>query len=228
MPAPTWASVGAAAVGSGTSIVTNAPSGVAVGDLLVISVINISGLFNTIDTPSGWTLVDTATEGSGTIRGTAFYKLADGTGGDTPTLTVSGSAVFYVCVINHFTQNNSGTVFDVKAKGSSTSTANPPVPAITTTQTQEIAHCFIGIPSDTPSWISDPSTWTRRSLDGDPSGIALATFTKAAPSVGSYGGETAAITPAEQYVAINMAFFGQSDPVDPGLALDMSGASCGL
>lgn len=84
--------VGAGSISSGTSSATPSyPSGLASGDMLILSA---SSKYNAADAPDGWTLLASASGGSGasgvdtgTVHRSLFYKISDGT--ETGTVTVN-------------------------------------------------------------------------------------------------------------------------------------------
>jgi len=77
---------------SNTTLTPGAPSGKAVGDLLLLVVTSTSNAY-TVSTPSGWNLMTNYPKASGTSLGGKVYlftRIADGTGTDTPGVVFSG------------------------------------------------------------------------------------------------------------------------------------------
>lgn len=91
--AVTYRTIGADTYGTDTSAETAAPSGVVSGDLLLLALAIRSasaGSRRTPTTPTGWTLIDSSLDPSGAVADQYVYRrIADGTGDDTPTVTLS-------------------------------------------------------------------------------------------------------------------------------------------
>lgn len=200
MAIPVVASVGAAATGIGTSITTNAPSGVTSGDLLILSVGTVSA--TTVTTPTGWTLIDSLTDGSSLSREAMYFRVADGTADDTPSVTL-GTFKDYCAFIVRVTGSVASPV-DVKNTGSGTSSTTPTVPSVTTTISNELLLCAMTLGVGALS--GNPTNWTQKA-DGTASGADMRIWSQDAASTTSYGGENAASSSAN-YSAITVALTG--------------------
>lgn len=197
MAIPVVASVGAAAAGIGTSFSTNAPSGVSTGDMLILSV--GTSVATSITTPTGWTLIDAVSEGFGTCRQALYYRVADGTSDDTPTVSIT-SPNDYCAFIVRITGAASSPV-DVKATGSGTASTTPTLPSVTTLVANDLALCSMTLNSG--SLTGNPSNWTQQA-DSTFGGADMRIWTQDAASTGSYGGENAAST-SGNYAVVTVA-----------------------
>ena len=118
--------LGATASGTGTSISTNAPAGVQVGERLVLVVVVEANI--TPATPTGWTQRDTDVTATHSCNLTIWDRVADGTANDTPTVTLSSAT--YTAIIVRLTGKHSFGSFDVcnvEAQGSNSSYSLPVV-----------------------------------------------------------------------------------------------------
>ena len=158
--------VGTITESSGTTLATSKPSGVATGDLLVLLVVRELGSAWT--TPTGWTLnanasVETFSSNS---RADAFYRIADGTADDQPTLS-SGFDQSQSSLMLRLT-GHAVSPFDVAGNtgaGSSTSDTVIPTPALTITENGSLAVgvAFNRTETVTFTW---PVSWTERADHG--------------------------------------------------------------
>lgn len=200
------ASVGAtASVDAQNSITTNAPSGVANGDLLVLFTVR-TGSTLVYDTPSGWTQALNASDNFGASRQTVWWKIANGTN-DTPTLTrASASTADAHAIILRITGHDPTTPLDATASlGSTSNSTNPPVENITTTVAN--ALLLTGFTTGGANITGGPSTWTQQAITADVSGVSpeIAIYAKTAGAAGSYGGETATLASSTRYTNAALA-----------------------
>lgn len=216
MAIPVVASVGSVASGTGTSITTNAPSGVAVGDLLDLRVAIVTGT-PSIDTPSGWTLIASVSDGVG-VRTAAYWRIADGTATDTPTVSITGGSVTYRAYILRIT--GAGTSQPETSSTGNGTSASPPIPSVTTGSTDELLVTSMATSANSFS-VAAPSTWTNvATFGGVPPAFAI--NRKDASSAGAYGGETYSSS-GGTYAGITVAY----SPGAPSTDL-MQGGSCGV
>lgn len=201
MAIPVIQSVGTAATGTGTSITTNAPSGVVTGDLLVLSVATVTG--TTVTTPTGWTIVDTINDGFNTSRQAMYYRIADSTADDTPTVTL-GVSIAYAAFILRI-DGQAASPLDVKATGSATGTTAPAVPSITTGFANELAIAAMTV--GTGALTANPTNWTQKA-DNTTGSADLRIWSQDAPTATSYGGETATTDIASNCSMITASFKG--------------------
>lgn len=199
--------------GSGaSSYATSAPSGS--GGVLVMGVSQVPTL-RTVTTPTGWTQVGSAiTDGFSAVRISTYYRVADGTADDTPTVSFSGTANATIFIVR-LSGVDTSDVLDVSATGSSTGTASPPIPTVTTTVADAGLLCFLGC--DTSISPTTVSTWTYEGGLTNRQNI----WSKIATTAGSYGGETATLSSSNQYVARTLAFnpaASGGETVSPGAA----------
>ena len=191
--------ISTAASGSGaTSYASNAPGGS--GGLLVMGVTQITPL-RTVTTPTGWTAIGgTVTDGFSATRINVYRRYADGTADDTPTVSFSSSTGSVYIYIVRLSGVDGTTPVDVSNSGSSTGTAYPPLPSVTTTVDDAGLLCFLGC--DTSITPTTVSTWTYVGGTANRQNI----WSKIATTAGSYGGETATLASSNQYVARTIAF----------------------
>lgn len=153
------AAVGGGTSGFQTSANVTIPAGVQAGDMMILAVSNLADSAQTINTPSGWTLVrsDTGTGGTYTLRLTIFKKTA--TGGDpgaTLTVTASASATFRVGIVAY---SGATTVGPDAAQGTSSSTINMTAPAVTAVANTVVMRIYgHGLGSPTDDDITGPAT----------------------------------------------------------------------
>lgn len=133
--------VGSEVAGSGTSISTSAPSGVVSGDLLLLAV--CVGTSQTITTPTGWTQRANVQNGFGHFRLGVYERIADGSGSDTPTVTVSSGP--YAARIARADGQAASTPFDEAQTSSQNSTdATWEISSATADENDSCAFIFIG------------------------------------------------------------------------------------
>lgn len=152
---------GAVTESSGTSLATSKPTGVVGGDLLVLLVGRELG--STWNTLTGWTLDANASVStfSSTSRCDAYYRIADGTADDEPTLT-SAADQSQTAVMLRIT-GHAATPFDVAGNtgaGSSASDTVIPTPALTIA---ENASLLVGVAMNRTETVSYtwPAAWTE-------------------------------------------------------------------
>jgi hypothetical protein len=88
--AVTYQSISAVAHGSGGTATTNAPSGVSVGDLLLLFLGTQTSAASTTPGSGTWAIAKAKT-GVSQAQVEVFWKIADGTADDTPSITLNGS-----------------------------------------------------------------------------------------------------------------------------------------
>ncbi len=201
---PQVRSISTAATGDNvSSLPLNAPSGVVAGDLLVIC-ITCANPARTFSVPVGWTSVVNFLDPTLSLRTAMFRRIADGTSADTPTITFSGGTDVIARMLRIDGQHASPLLTFNFATQSSGATAA--IPSISPTQLQALLVAVIGL--DTAFINPDPVGWTQRVRDSLPTGIlaSLGIWTEAAPSLGSYGGQTATLASSNQANKLVAAF----------------------
>jgi hypothetical protein len=193
------ASVGTLVFGSGTSIATSAPSGVAVGDLLVLCVSTQHDTAGTV--PSGWTLGANASPSSGAIQSCVFWRVADGTASDTPTVSLSLSDG-YGAIILRITGNDTAAPFDVAATYSQSSGASLSIPAVTTSTASSLLITLASLPTNLFS--GSPSGWTTEHSSSVFTAIRV--WSKAASGPGTFGPDTEALFTSASGAVVTLAF----------------------
>lgn len=142
MPAPVLQSISIAAESTTSSLAMNAPSGVVSGDFLVA--IAICEERRQADTPTGWSLAHYIQSGTVNIGQTVFYRVADGSADDTPTITFpaapSQGATGFILRING--QASSGA-FDTSASAFSAFTSVLAVPTATVADNDSLCLLFV-------------------------------------------------------------------------------------
>lgn len=153
------AAVGGGTSGFQTSTNVTIPAGTQTGDMMILAVSNLADSGQTINTPSGWTLVrsDTGTGGTYTERLTIFKKTAaGGDPGATLTVTASASATFRVGIVVY---SGATTVGPDAAQGTNTATVNMTAPAVTAVANSKVLRVFgHGLGSSTDDDITGPAT----------------------------------------------------------------------
>lgn len=202
-----WA-VTAGAVASGndvSSLASNAPAGVSSGDLLVLMT-GVSSSMQTITTPTGWTLPTNGigTDGFSAVRGALYYRIADGTSDDTPTVSYGGTTD-PVSVILRITGQHDSSYFDeCGTPYTHTSGTTVTLPTVTTDENGELMVAVSYM--DDVAANSTPSGWTERATFDTAFRTGMRVWTKEAATAGSNGGETHTMTFSDQAVALNAAF----------------------
>lgn len=180
---PVIQSVGTVAnVDGNATIVTNAPSGVQVGDGLLLLVANGDVA---ITTPRGWASIVSRLASYGRI--TALVRIADGTATDTPTLT-QGSAVDASAVILRISGIDAIKFFDSFTAASENGPSTFTIPSVISTIANDLIVVAV---SHGGNITSDPSGYTqhiRQNLSSTQYGLGV--WSKSATTAGTYGGET--------------------------------------
>lgn len=187
------------------SVVLNAPSGVTSGDLLVLCAVKAgSGAFTT---PSNWTQIQSASDGFSAQRTAMYYRIATGGADDTPTLSLASGTADILAQIVRISGQAASSPLDTSAVQTQTSGSTAAIPSISTAEADELLIACIGIDVN---FTGDPSTWDQRGVTdaGDVTdvNVGLGIWTKAAPTSGSYGTETASIGSSNQATRIVAAF----------------------
>lgn len=170
---------GAVSIGNDASVETAAPSGVVSGDLLILS-INVE-LGGNITAPTGWTAVravQTYWYSTGELY--TYWRIADGTSADTPTVTLSSAATSWTSSILRFDGHDATTPIDT-----SIGLEDAASPMSFTTQTvasdgSMALHIAAGYLNETGTWSATNSfTLRAENASGEE---AFAVFTKAVDS----------------------------------------------
>lgn len=173
-------SSGSLVFGSGSSIVTSAPSGVAVGDLLVLFVSTEHSQANT--TPTGWTLAGSASVGSGQIQSVIWWRIADGTADDTPTVSLT-LADDHEALLIRLDGQDATTPFDTADTYTQVSGTTPEVPLITTSVSNGFVLAFSTLPINI--YASSPSGYTTEHSSSIHTAIRV--WSKTVGAAGAYG-----------------------------------------
>jgi hypothetical protein len=174
------------------------PAGLVSGDLIVATCGHATGTL----TASGYTQIATVTQGS--VRATAFYRVADGS----DTFTTNDSGAWQACQMYAFTTGTHGNI-EASATSSTTGSSLTAItltgPTTTTTNSYVIAYS-IGTNTDSanqPTLCDDYSGWANSNLalitervdkcwvTGDDGSMGLISGTAA--SSGALGDTTATI-----------------------------------
>ena len=188
MAAPVVQSTGTSATGTGTSITTNAPAGVAVGDFLLLCV-GVSSA-TTISTPTGWTDISTVASAGSEARVSMFYRIATGGADDTPTVSL-GASVAYGADITRIDGQHSSPI-DTFNTNSQTSGSAPSLPNVTTATADELLMGFMALDSPINSFTSNPTGWTQQ--QDIPAALVARLWKRTVAAAGLVGGAAAGIT----------------------------------
>jgi hypothetical protein len=158
---PTYQSLATATRGSnGTSLTINKPTGTTQGDLL-IAILSKDGT-GAINTPSGWTLINEGSSGtgSGNIRLGVFYKVAGASEPSSYTITWSDSEQAVGAILRY---SNFCTGNPINVSGSATGGSNTPTaPSVTTTVADTLVLRIYGADGDLGAGAGYPSGHTGR------------------------------------------------------------------
>lgn len=158
--------IGAATTGSDSSAETAAPSGVVSGDLLVLFYAYRGTATITPTTPTGWTARESNNETTSTYSGIwSFTRIADGTGDDTPTITLSGSpSSGWFTVILRIDGHDGTTPYDTGANATgaaSDDTIEIPIATVARDGSLAIA-AMIKVGGGSPRNLVWPGSWAER------------------------------------------------------------------
>lgn len=198
---PTIASIGAVAnADTTTSLATNAPPGVEIGDTLVL--VATTSPRSRITSIPNWGPFIFSDIGSNTDVVVAT-RIADGTSNDTPTLSISGGTADVTAIILRVT--NAGYI-DIINNITIASTTTPSIKTITTSYANELLIGIIRIASAARTWTATPSGWTEiLEQDSTLTIKGLGIWSKSAPTAGIYGGENATISATSLAASITIA-----------------------
>jgi hypothetical protein len=166
------------------------PSG-SVGDLLVACVINENNNGQTAS--SGWTRPVYAANSYGNISLGVYYRVADGSGDDTLTVTFSGTpAVGSQGVVLRISGHDGTTPFDTSAATPNNSVNPVQVPSVTTSESGALVLVFLG--SAASDLDTGPSGGYTLEVQSEPSANTLLGWSREVGAAGSYGGENVTLT----------------------------------
>jgi hypothetical protein len=205
--------VGSVASGTGTSISTNAPSGVAAGDRLLLAVAVKTKL--QADTPSGWTLTHYVESGTNTVGLTVFRRVADGTAADTPTVALS-SSLDYTAIICRL----SAGAFDVGNTTLSAFASSLALPTATVAANGSFGLYLAAHSSASAQVFTWPSGWTKHSDNfgsGGTIGVAHRTLDAGTSPSGTVSSGTSA------RLLASLSAYGPVPPSGPTYASHFSG-----
>lgn len=203
---------------SGTSVSPGAPAGVVVGDLLFAAA-NASGNAGRINDPAGWTLVGSE-QGFffNSAQAKSWYRIADGTANDTPTITRNGTGSLQAGIIR--IDGHAATPFDVVVQGEDSSR---PITVADATVTEDASLAVAVI----TSYLADdgdctgPAGYTQRSING--SGEDVLSILTSDVDSGSNGGGDFTFSSGLRYGYFLVVFSPAAVASDP--TLDISPAS---
>ena len=180
--ASTTANVTAAA-----TIVTTAPTGKSVGDLLVMSV-NTKGIGSTAIVPTlsanstGWNTITSASINTGGTNNNVqkwWYRVSDGSANDTPTVSMTTPTADAILsyILWDITGANNASPIDVASSASATTGLTTAIPAITTTAAGDMQiGCWSVTNNGTgQSVFTTPTGFTNAGLNGVATGNANGT-----------------------------------------------------
>lgn len=213
---------GAAAQGTGTSIVTNAPAGVQIGDLLILA-ISMNG-DRTVTTPTGWTLISSVpSSAGGAFELATYWRIATGGADDTPTVTVNLSSTYTAYIVAYV--NPHATPFDEKAD-TAQSSVDTTFEIGSVTVDNDDSMCLIIVASNTSS-VSTPTGYTARVTDiGTVSDLFILDNFNVDTGVHSPGNLTAGS--ANRFAATLVAFRSASSNAPPVITSNGGGATATL
>lgn len=138
------------------SYVATMPSGIAVGELLIVVICIDNGSGGTITPPSGWTLQFRTNNGSSAICHAVYYRIADGSETSTYTWTVTSGIG---CVQCFRVGGQDATFSDVANSGATGTSTTPTATTVTTATDLALGLVFYHVASgsNVPSL---PSGWT--------------------------------------------------------------------
>jgi hypothetical protein len=218
------------AYSTGTSLTLTKPTGVAVGDIMFINVTNYYASAVT-PTMSGWTTIASGgLGGSSSPRGTVFYRLVDGTEGNTFTVNLSNNSYAAAAIIA-FTGIDSANPFDVTPPSAirtttTTATSVTGIPSVTTVSSNTMilmfSMCYASTVRTISNWTvaTSPSLTTEYSYNGTArvsvgcaSGVkntvgATGNGSFSLSNSGYAGGILLALRPADVTVAGNNSWIG--------------------
>src|SRR5690348_12167077 len=182
MPTPTFRSAGTRSftannVASPSTLTPGAPSGKAVGDILVLWTWSRSNTA-TCATPSGWNVLSGTPKRSGTSSGGTLYvftRTADGSASDTPSvvwssLTTGTSGDASGAVIEAYTGATELLDGSVSASDLSAQTTTSVIPATTTSVNNSMVLGFAMKLNESSGQTSTVATFTERVDDNTTSG----------------------------------------------------------
>jgi len=173
-----------------TNIITTAPTGKSVGDLLVLSV-NMKGIGSTAIVPTlsanstGWAGITSASITA--LGATAtndnvqkwWYRVADGSANDTPTVSITapGADAMLSYIMWDVTGANNASPIDVGGSASAQAGLTTAIPAITTTAAGDMQiGCWSVTNNGTgQSVFTTPTGFTNAGLNGNATGNANGT-----------------------------------------------------
>ena len=148
------------------SVVMTKPAGTAVGDVLIFQMVSVPGAIGTISPPTGWTLIDAQTYGSG--EGSAdYYRVVDGSEGSTFTWTWTGGLGRGVMILAAFSGvDNTTPIHKHSLYYGTTSNTSMPTTSITPTVNNTMIVVMFG--TNFAYVITAPSGMTNiyNSIDG--------------------------------------------------------------
>jgi hypothetical protein len=164
--------VSAVATTTTTSLAMNAPSGVAVGDTLIAAVACEAAL--QANTPSNWTLINYRVNSTSGIATTTFWRIADGTADDTPTITFGSTpTVLAKGTILRLSGAHASAPIDTFAVASDPGFAT--VATIATATVAENGSLAVGVGANLGNTVTWSAGWTERFDDATTTGLSVAT-----------------------------------------------------
>jgi len=154
MSTPIYVNNGGVGVTTGSSYTPGLPSGVSVGDLLILEVVlGISGAV--VPTPSGWTPIMNQYYALRTNSFAVFYQVY--AGGSAPTIT---GGTYIAAVISRFT--GARTTTPIGAIGTFNTGQTPTITSsgLTTTAANSLVALACIIPNNISAAFTNPSGWT--------------------------------------------------------------------
>lgn len=185
---------GASSTAVGT-IATTAPAGRVSGDLLLLSVTHQAA---SVTTPTGWTSCGargTAGTGATLLTVDVFYRFADGSATDTPTLTLASSVAVGWNMLRYDGVASVGTLDGYATASDTTAGSNIVAPAVTTAKTDSVVISTYAGLGGVASITTAPASSTQRSAASGSTGsnstaFARLVYDRTTTTSGSNGGGT--------------------------------------
>jgi hypothetical protein len=169
----TFETIAAEASTTTTSLAMNAPSGVQVGETLIACVACENA--QQAQTPTGWTLIRYRTQSTASIGITTFWRIADGTSDDTPTITFSGTpSSLAKGTILRFSGCHATTPIDASTDSTDPGfVATNTIPTVTVANNNSMTVYVAGNIGTGSAW---PEGWDERFDSSTTTGLSIATM----------------------------------------------------
>ncbi len=167
-----YESISAESTTTSTSLSTNAPSGAQVGDTLILCV--AAEAPRQAQTPTGWTLISYRANSNNLISITTFWRVADGTGDDTPTVTF-GTAPTVLAKATIVRLSGADPTSPLDAYVDAADPGFGPTVTIGTTTVTTNGSLQVGVAGNIGQSSTWSAGWTERFDEADTTGLTVAT-----------------------------------------------------